>query len=173
MTCDSMAAGECPQVQQCTHPGRRVCTTLLDTTSSLESPHQCPRCKYLCTQHINLASSCIAMPHLPWRVQLCSDLPDLTNAQLLQAVARTPTSAQRLMRRVPDTEPAWGMRARRTSGLSNASANGKPPSATFSVSQNKAPGSCALLKMLSAPSLETGRQAEPQGLVQVLQVDSQ
>lgn len=43
---------------------------------------------------------------------------------VLQAAVRTPTSAQRHLRKVPDTEPAWGMRARRTTGVSPA---GKSP----------------------------------------------
>ena len=38
----------------------------------------------------------------------------------VQGAARTPTSAQRQVRKPPDTEPAWGMRARRTTGVSAA-----------------------------------------------------
>lgn len=39
-------------------------------------------------------------------------------AAWVQGAARTPTSAQRQLRKPPDTEPAWGTRARRTTGVS-------------------------------------------------------
>ena len=38
----------------------------------------------------------------------------------MQGAVRTPSSAQRQLRKPPDTEPAWGMRARRTTGVSAA-----------------------------------------------------
>lgn len=41
-------------------------------------------------------------------------------ASVPKGAVRTPSSAQRHMRKVPDTEPAWGMRARRTTGVSPA-----------------------------------------------------
>ena len=55
----------------------------------------------------------------------CTTLPGL------QGAARTPTSAQRQLRKPPDTEPAWGMRARPTTGVSAAGQSTPPPAYYF------------------------------------------
>lgn len=56
---------------------------------------------------------CLHLRHFPVKRPL-----GVSTMRFLQAASRTPSSAQRIARRMPETEPAWGMRARRTSASS-------------------------------------------------------
>ncbi|KAL3133301.1 hypothetical protein ABBQ38_007180 [Trebouxia sp. C0009 RCD-2024] len=63
-----------------------------------------------------------AQPHSPRDDSLHSTprhhIKSREPASVPKGAARTPTSAQRQLRKPPDTEPAWGTRARRTTGVS-------------------------------------------------------